>query len=370
MNDSPFQRSLWPRLILAAVAGIMGLALALVAQSALTLSGLDRLILEGDSDFSRRYIDPTPIRFDPELGWAPIPGFHGRIDSGGMVTMVTNNGLGFRSSELDPNRDKIVILGDSVAWGWGGADRDSFPSRLQEKLAGTPLQVVNMAVPGYGPDQEYLWLKRKWASLPGRRKVKMVVLVICAFNDLQDVSIPFNEGRISPHYRLLHDGRMVLTSASVRKYGLTNLLCASVIPEKWKQRLLRAANPPLDDADGKIVTERLLRQMQSLAEASGARFAVVLSPWEGNFQGPRWPRWPEFREQQFVYDWFRQMLANQPFSSLDYKSIMSQKQAPLDCYLGDGVHYNAAGNELLARTVHERLVSPQAAVSHRGLINF
>jgi hypothetical protein len=146
---APLVRRLWPRIALGALSSLLAFIVGLTGYSALVLAG---------------FINPHPMQlggpavtFDSELGWAPKPFYRARID---RVGMVTTNSLGFRSSELDSHRDKIVILGDSVAWGYGVDDTETLSSRLQDKLSGRRLQVVNMAVAGYGPDQEYLWLKR------------------------------------------------------------------------------------------------------------------------------------------------------------------------------------------------------------------
>ncbi|MFI5348037.1 MAG: SGNH/GDSL hydrolase family protein [Elusimicrobiota bacterium] len=328
---TPRRRRFLLRLALAAFSGFLALIGGLAARSVLALSGFGA----GHRD---RFTDPAD-RFDPELGWAPIPNYQALIES----DRVTTNRLGFRSPELDDDRDKIVILGDSVAWGNGVGDEQTVSSRLQRRLSGMPLQVVNMAVSGYGPDQEYVWLRRNISSLNRRRKTKLIVLVLCAYNDLDDLANPFAEGRIKPHYRM-RDGRLNAPSP-VSKYGLTNLICAMGLPGAWKRKLLLALNDPASYDESELLMREFYHRIQRLAEDSGARFAVVVSPWEDNLRG----------RELGQYERFGRILAGQGYAVIDFKPVLGRQGDPAP-FLFDGVHYSAAGNDLLAETIYRRLI--------------
>jgi lysophospholipase L1-like esterase len=263
---------------------------------------------------------------------------------------VTTDGLGFRSPELDLKRDKVVILGDSVAWGWGVADRDSLSSRLQETLASASYQVVNMAVPGYGTDQELVWLDRNIARVKARHGIRLVILVICSHNDLRNIAVPWSEGRAKPSVRLVA-GKVVMRGP-VMKYGLTNLLSASFLPLAWTQHLLSALMKRTPSDEAKSLMARLLDQMQLLVESrGGAKFAVVLSPSIVAFRSKN-------ARRQEEYAWFRQMLSNRRFPVLDFKKTLDRQRAPERLFLEDGVHFTPAGNELLARAVYTNLIKP------------
>lgn len=69
-------------------------------------------------------------RFDSELGWAPIPCRILRFQN----KIVLSNSLGFRSPEIEPSKKNIVLIGDSVAWGYGVDDNETASFYLQMVL--------------------------------------------------------------------------------------------------------------------------------------------------------------------------------------------------------------------------------------------
>ena len=134
--------------------------------------------------------DPTRepqivYRVDPQVRYVLLPNQKGWVDDG----FVTTNSRGFRGREVDipkpPGRLRVIVLGDSVAFGWGVNDGDTFSSQLQQDLRtqrpGVDLEVVNLGVPGYATRQEVALLKRNLAELQPD-----VVLVGFYTNDLPD----------------------------------------------------------------------------------------------------------------------------------------------------------------------------------------
>lgn len=86
-------------------------------------------------------------------------------------------------------RFRILVIGDSVAFGWGVAATDSFPRRLEAELRRTPLagigadvEVINAACPGWGVPH-YLQLLRD-RGLSWRPDLVIVTLIN---NDLTDI---------------------------------------------------------------------------------------------------------------------------------------------------------------------------------------
>jgi lysophospholipase L1-like esterase len=84
------------------------------------------------------------------------------------VVNVTINSDGFRgkdySLEKPNNTIRILVLGDSVAFGWGVNDNETFPVFLEKMLnkdSQKKYEVLNLAVPGYNTKQEVEMLKTK-----------------------------------------------------------------------------------------------------------------------------------------------------------------------------------------------------------------
>ena len=122
---------------------------------------------------------------DPDLGWRLRPGAHSRTRGFGDVEVydVTINSKGLLDDEHDyvapPGVQRIVLLGDSVAWGWGVSVERGF-ARLLERELGPDIEVICGAVPGWSTDQEGWWLASE-----GLRYEPDLVLLTFVANDLQ-----------------------------------------------------------------------------------------------------------------------------------------------------------------------------------------
>lgn len=111
-------------------------------------------------------------------------------------------GHGFRS-RTTPVRDdarRIVFLGDSFLFGWGVHDHESLTEQLEARfLAAAPeattIQCVNLGVPGYNIEQEFLVL----SANQDRVRADAVVLC-CTANDLEpQIVVPYRPERIYRH---------------------------------------------------------------------------------------------------------------------------------------------------------------------------
>ena len=112
----------------------------------------------------------TAIRFDQRLGWSLDPNtsvravhFHHGLDY-----LININSLGLRDREIQiakaPGRKRILFLGDSVVFGTG-VDANWRMTEFLERALGDRCEVVNAGVPGWGPDQELMYLETEGARL-------------------------------------------------------------------------------------------------------------------------------------------------------------------------------------------------------------
>jgi hypothetical protein len=74
--------------------------------------------------------------------------------------------LGFRpdiksNEEITAETYKILMIGDSFTYGGEVEHLDTYPTKLEEILLGSDqnINVINAGVPGYGPDQELIYLQ-------------------------------------------------------------------------------------------------------------------------------------------------------------------------------------------------------------------
>lgn len=127
---------------------------------------------------------------DAELGQRLAPGYDGWF--AGVPVQI--NALGFRDVKdyqlaKPPGTYRILILGDSVTFGHGALQEETYPSLLRERLQqwrpDTNWEVWNLGVPGYNTTQELKYLERVGPSYQPD-------LVVIGFyeNDLADNDVP------------------------------------------------------------------------------------------------------------------------------------------------------------------------------------
>jgi lysophospholipase L1-like esterase len=149
----------------------------------------ERLVAASDPDLLWR--DPVSgddglkfYRFDRELGL-----FHKRSFSAAYQGVeYTTNSLGLRGPEASyarsPGRRRIVLLGDSVVWGFGVPDSQTLAVALEEVWH--PTEVLNLGIAGYGTGQELMLLRREGL----RYRPDRVLLVFTIANDVEDTYFP------------------------------------------------------------------------------------------------------------------------------------------------------------------------------------
>jgi len=226
--------------------------------------------------------------YSPVYGWTPRPSF--RYTLAGSETTI--NRLGYRGREVasarTPGRRRIVMLGDSITFGYGVRDGETFSAVIE--TLDPRLEVVNLGVQGYGTDQELLKLEREgFAYAPD-----VVVLNVCLANDLLDnaAARSIYDGVYPKPYFRLEEGRLVEVAGHValspprrlalllsQRSALFNaLLDLTHVDRARYQREVagRAEAEPAEPAFA--VTFALVRRMDELTRAREAGFVALLYP--------------------------------------------------------------------------------------------
>jgi hypothetical protein len=91
--------------------------------------------------------------FDAELGWMPVPGSVGTVQSF-RTTHYKHNSLGLRDEEVSPDaKPAIVFLGDSFVWGLDSEADERFSDLLKPRIPDH--KILAAGVSGFGTDQEF-----------------------------------------------------------------------------------------------------------------------------------------------------------------------------------------------------------------------
>jgi len=162
MTDRP-KRRLRTRLLSAVLAPLVFL---LLAEGGLRLFGYSydpTEELAGQAE-RKELTQPEMYRPHPRWLWTLTPGATINAPPAGMVEVVTNS-EGLRRPEFPEEKRadefRVLCLGDSVTFGLGLRESETYPARLQKELQrwaadGMRVRVINAGVPG-------------WSSLSGRR---------------------------------------------------------------------------------------------------------------------------------------------------------------------------------------------------------
>jgi hypothetical protein len=237
--------------------------------------------------------------YSETYGWDLRKGFGGTS----FGTTQTVNRLGYRGSEHPlarvPGRKRVLMVGDSIAYGAGVRDNETFSALLERR--DPDLEVVNISVGGYGTDQELLKLQHEGL----RFRPDLVILHFCLFSDFYDNSQPFSlwDSRQPKPFFAWDGSHLVLYDAHVRLSPLrrcTQWLADNSHLYNRIRRLLNVPEPPRERGKARArsaevrrhfnvaadLTFRLIRRMNELTQQSGARFLVVIHPDRDNYAHP------------------------------------------------------------------------------------
>lgn len=314
-------------------------------------------------------------RHDPALGWSHIPGSKGSFNSFGFESIVTINSKGFRDAERsyqrDPSKYRIVVLGDSMVWGWGVQQEDMFTALLEKQHQ--DLEVINLGVSGYGTDQELILLRQEAV----RYNPDLIVVVVMDNDFDTNVRKALFLGYNKPAFELSDDGALHLTNTPVpeqslwihiavwpvrhsyilnqaaRAYEQFMLLLASgrTVPpsqQSPQESIPVRDRPPFPQSFKETLTAALLFEIQREAQRNGAELLLVLTDRLGK-QG---------REiEQYFQSHGVRVLNLDPFFPRDQTE---------ELHVPDRVHWTAQGHQKVADSLltylrNENLLSKRAS---------
>jgi len=304
------------------------------------------------------YVSPERDRFwkyDSLLGWVHEPGQEGIFETPQFRTIVRINENGLRdrphSYERQNDIQRILVLGDSFAWGYGVEESERFSQLLEKSL---DVEVINAGVSGYSTDQELLWYENEGIKY----ETDLVILVI-AGNDVGD-----NEQQLvsTIYYKprfVIEDGQLVLTGypvpeTSPRGKFVYSLSQHSALAYFLVQRYFDLlsiynkikvnsdrTNSPVSGINAESepfkLTIALIDEMRNIAESRNAKFMIVSTD--------RWWNYPS----EETYNDFVTTLQGEGFLVLDVESMPGFDAEEM--LIPDDSHWNQAGHKFVAEKI-------------------
>ncbi len=152
-----------------------------------------RIAAERSNSISKPHPDPdlrfAPFVSDGLLGYRLRKDWVGVHSHSDYRVIVRTNRLGMRGRRVptddEAKKYRILVLGDSFAFGFGVEDDEAFPAVLDRTLSadGRTIEVLNAAVPGYSFDHYLLYLREKISTL----RPDLVLIAACE-NDIDDLA--------------------------------------------------------------------------------------------------------------------------------------------------------------------------------------
>jgi len=114
--------------------------------------------------YSRDHVVPSGLfEIDDHLGWKLSAEKNATHQSRSFEATYQVNTLGYRDEPRDISKDekiyRILLYGDSQIFGWGIPAEQRFSNLMEAQK--THLEIWNLAVPGYGLDQEVLSYEKR-----------------------------------------------------------------------------------------------------------------------------------------------------------------------------------------------------------------
>jgi hypothetical protein len=288
---------------------------------------------------------------------------------GGRVSL---NAHGYRGQELTlpktGDRTRVVVLGDSVAFGFGVSDEQTFPHLLDVRDNG--IEAGNLGVAGYGPGQELLVLLREGLG----QDPDVVVLAVCLRNDFVDAVLPVElYGGITPRprFRLVGD-RLVLDDGAVRRsaagraaqwlsdYSHVFNRLSTLVPRReassersWRQRKQEVLR---DEDYAYRLTFALVMEMERACRRHGIAFLVATFP-----NGLTYEMSPGLHER------LHEALRAEGVRVVDMGArFRALGVAATEIALDDTGHLGPRGHALSAEILEREIASASGGRAHRG----
>lgn len=325
--------------------------------------------------------------YHPLLGYDGLPNVRGRFHG----QTVTHNSHGNRGPEVafakPPGLRRVVVMGDSQAWGYGVGDDETIPaqlSRLMNESGGPPYQVLNLGVGGYGTDQAFL----KYLVQGARYAPDVVVLTVFKNDPVENAHTVYwgvekprfyvEDGRLClgnvpparapgwPNNRLLADREPSLRIPGTDLDLARSATARFFVRREWLPSLLARDDSGLAAVrehvgcirnretyagDGMEILGRLVTELAKTTARQGARLVLLLVPRSKEVEDPGMAAYYDDAAAAFRGQGI-------PFVDLRRRLAAPGGGAP---FLPNDPHLSAAGSRIAAEALRGCLLKAQGS---------
>jgi lysophospholipase L1-like esterase len=285
---------------------------------------------------------------DSLLGWILPPDTAGSFHTYRSETAVETNAWGIRNPALntaDSASFRILVLGDSYAFGWGVAEAQAFPRRLEAKMRqrylSRPVDVINAGIPGYGVYQQARMLEYVRAG----SRVDLVVSTISLGTDaLDDLRV----ARYLPDRLTEYSGDVLSTDGMLSRLARWSRLVAFV------DQRSRGLQFHLANASPQAARElaRSLDALVNRCREDGIPLMLVIVPRRSEIATGT----PVRRLIGKLSVWQARRAAQRVARSydvpiIDLRGVLIAAEQRAGCYLTGDVHWTPAAHEAVAEAI-------------------
>jgi lysophospholipase L1-like esterase len=309
---------------------------------------------------------------DPYLGYV-FPSNHvDRIErpGGEFGFTYTTDEHGFRNPSPWPERADIVVVGDSMAFGYGVGDDQTWTALLADRLPGS--RIINLGLIGGAPQQ----YQRIYETYGQDLQPDLVLFCLFPGNDLGDAGRfdQWLKAGAKGHYRLWRRGTEDTSVTGRLRHLLERSYLVTLLRDARRNTLSRVSSRTIGFPDGSrlqlapavyVSNERLaqpehpnfrlvldaVEQTRALAEQNGSRFLVLLMPTKEEVYLPLLDERPPPATAPFVAQFEED---GTPYLDLTLHLQASAREGHRLFFEVDG-HPNATGYRLIAQVVFDHL---------------
>jgi len=321
------------------------LALAFgLGELVLRLSG--QPVTETNDQFTIEAADWLQVEPSSELGWIFPPDTTGVYRSSGHRTPLTTNAWGLRGPAVptDSLTRRVLVLGDSYAFGWGVPDGSGLVRLLEDTLRtilpDAPLACINGALPGYSIYQQIRILD----YVRARVTISAVVATISLAND------PIDELRI----RRYAPDHLAGFSYELREPAslAARVISASRLLTLMDQRTtnLQFSLRNTDSKCRALATESL-EELAAQCRAANLPLVWVIVPRAHEIRpGHIWRRVLN-KATDNLRSHFLTVAAETGVPAVDLKPVLLKVQSEQEAFLPGDAHWNEAGHRAVTQAV-------------------